>query len=98
MLLEGWKERNRIDFKDGMVSIQRLNYFFVYNLWSWNRVFLSEERCIPSSIFWNGWPLGKGWRGFPPFLFFAVWLSVYVLYTLQLFCSVPSFLGQYIAF
>ena len=34
-----WKERNRIAFEDGVEAIQRLKYSFVYNLWSWNRVF-----------------------------------------------------------
>ena len=34
-----------------------------------------------------------GGEVFPFFLFsFAFWLQVYVLYTLQLFCFVPSFL------
>ena len=38
-----WKERNQIAFKDGLIAVQRLKYSFVYNLWSWNRVFLGEE-------------------------------------------------------
>ena len=31
------KERNRIDFKEGCLTVQRLKYSFVYSLWSWNR-------------------------------------------------------------
>ena len=38
-----WKERNRIAFKDGTLVVQRLKYSFVYNLWSWNTVYLGEE-------------------------------------------------------
>ena len=38
-----WKERNQITFEGGMVAVHRLKYYFVYNLWSWNRVFLCEE-------------------------------------------------------
>ena len=38
-----WKEKNHIVFKDGTLDVQRLKYSFVYNLWSWNRVYLGEE-------------------------------------------------------
>ena len=38
-----WKERNSITFKDGLLAVQRLKFSFVYNLWSWNRVFVGEE-------------------------------------------------------
>ena len=38
-----WKDRNRIDFKEGNLVVQRLNYSFVYNLWSWNRSYLGDE-------------------------------------------------------
>ena len=41
--LSMWKERNRIVFKHGDLVVQRLKYSFVYNLWSWNMVFLDEE-------------------------------------------------------
>ena len=38
-----WKERNHIVFKDGTLAVQRLKLNFVYNMWSWNRVYLGEE-------------------------------------------------------
>ena len=38
-----WKERNCITFKDGTLVVQRLKNSFVYNLWSWNRMYLGEE-------------------------------------------------------
>ena len=38
-----WKERNCIIFKDETLTVQRLKLNFVYNLWSWNRVYLGEE-------------------------------------------------------
>ena len=41
--LDRMEREDHIAFKDGMVAVQRLKYSFVYNLWSWNRVFLGEE-------------------------------------------------------
>ena len=38
-----WKDRNCIDFKEGNLVVQRLNYSFAYNLWSWNRSYLGDE-------------------------------------------------------
>ncbi|KAL6339823.1 hypothetical protein AAG906_034911 [Vitis piasezkii] len=38
-----WKERNRIAFRGGYLSIQKLKNSFVCNLWSWARVYIGEE-------------------------------------------------------
>ena len=38
-----WKERNRIGFRDGTVNLQKLKHSFVYNLWSWNSLYMGEE-------------------------------------------------------
>ena len=38
-----WKERNFIAFKDGKLVVQRLKNSFVYNLWSWNSLYLGDE-------------------------------------------------------
>ena len=38
-----WKERNHIAFKDGKLAIHRLKNSFVYNLWSWNGLYLGDE-------------------------------------------------------
>ena len=42
-ILDSMEREDRIAFKDGMVAVQRFKYSFIYNLWSWNRVFLGEE-------------------------------------------------------
>ena len=38
-----WKERNRLTFRGGSLDIQKLKNSFVYNLWSWARVYMGEE-------------------------------------------------------
>ena len=38
-----WKERNRLAFRGGFLSIQKLKNSFVCNLWSWARVYIGEE-------------------------------------------------------
>ena len=38
-----WKERNRLDFRGGVLDIQKLKNSFVCTLWSWVRVFIGEE-------------------------------------------------------
>ena len=38
-----WKERNHITFRDGIIDVQKLKHSFVYNLWSWNRLYIGEE-------------------------------------------------------
>ena len=38
-----WKEHNRIAFRDGIVDVQKLKHSFVYNLWSWNSLYIGEE-------------------------------------------------------
>ncbi|KAJ9707665.1 hypothetical protein PVL29_002622 [Vitis rotundifolia] len=36
-----WKERNLLAFGNEVLSLQRLNYSFICNLWSWVRVFIA---------------------------------------------------------
>ena len=38
-----WKERNRIAFRDGRVGVLKLKHSFVYNLWSWNSLYIGEK-------------------------------------------------------
>ena len=38
-----WKERNRLAFRGGFLSIQKLKNSFVCNMWSWARVYIGEE-------------------------------------------------------
>ena len=38
-----WKERNIIAFQEGSLIVQSFKNSFVYNLWSWNRVYVGEE-------------------------------------------------------
>ena len=38
-----WKERNIIAFENEEFSIQRMNFFFVCNLWSWSKSCIDEE-------------------------------------------------------
>ena len=38
-----WKEMNRLAFKRGSLTIQKLKNSFVCNLWSWARVYIREE-------------------------------------------------------
>ena len=42
-----WKERNRLAFGNEELSLQRLKYSFICNLWSWARVSLV---LTPSSL------------------------------------------------
>ena len=42
-----WKERNLLTFRNEELSLQRLKYSFVCNLWSWIRVFIVLS---PSSL------------------------------------------------
>ena len=48
-----WKERNRIAFGDGTVDVKKLKHSFVYNLWSWNSLYIGEE--ISSLIGFLDW-------------------------------------------
>ena len=43
IFLSVWKERNRLAFGDEDLSLQRLKYSFVCNLWSWVRGSLAES-------------------------------------------------------
>ena len=38
-----WKEGNHRAFRDGTVDVQKLQHSFVYNLWSWNSLYIGEE-------------------------------------------------------
>ena len=38
-----WKEMNRLAFKRGSLTIQKLKNSFICNLWSWARVYIREE-------------------------------------------------------
>ena len=46
-------ERNRIAFGDGTVDVQKLKHSFVFNLWSWNSLYIGEE--ISSLIGFLDW-------------------------------------------
>ena len=50
-----WKARNRLAFKDNVLSIQRLKYSFVLSLWSEAKLFIVDcPSTIVSSIDWLG--------------------------------------------
>ena len=38
-----WKERNRLAFKRGVLTIQKLKTSFVCNLWGWAKLYIGEE-------------------------------------------------------
>ena len=37
-----WKERNGVAFEDEDLSIKRMKYSFVCNLWSWSKLCIDE--------------------------------------------------------
>ena len=37
-----WKARNRLTFKDDVLSIQRLKYSFVLSIWSESKLFIVD--------------------------------------------------------
>ena len=41
--LDGMKGKNRLASRGGSLAIQKLKNSFVYNLWSWARVYIGEE-------------------------------------------------------
>ena len=41
--LDNLDGKNRISFKDGILAVQKLKCNFVYNLWSWNRIYLGDQ-------------------------------------------------------
>ena len=43
-----WRERNRVDFENEDLSIQRMKYSFVSNLWSWSKCCIVDG---PNSLF-----------------------------------------------
>ena len=50
-----WKERNRLAFGDENLSLQRLKYSFVCNLWFWVRGSLAESHSsLVSFVDWIG--------------------------------------------
>ena len=50
-----WKERNRLAFGDEDLSLQRLKYSFVCNIWNWVRGSLAESHSsLVSFIDWIG--------------------------------------------
>ena len=38
-----WKERNCIAFRNGTLVVQCLKCSLIFNLWSWNRMYIGEE-------------------------------------------------------
>ena len=50
-----WKMRNRLAFNDDVLSIQRLEYLFVFSLWSEAKLFIDDcPLTIVSFIDWLG--------------------------------------------
>ena len=50
-----WKERNRLDFKDESVSIQRLKHSFILTLWAEAKLFIDNcPLTIANFIDWLG--------------------------------------------
>ena len=50
-----WKERNRLAFGNEDLSLQRLKYSFVCNLWSWVKGSLVESHSsLVSFVDWIG--------------------------------------------
>ena len=41
--LDGMEGKKRLTFREGSLAIQKLKNSFVYNLWSWARVYMGEE-------------------------------------------------------
>ena len=48
-----WKARNRLTFKDDVLSIQILKYSFVYSLWSEAKLFIVE--CSSTMVNFIDW-------------------------------------------
>ena len=50
-----WKVRNRLTFKDDMLSIQRLKYSFILSFWSETKLFIDDcPLTIVNFIDWLG--------------------------------------------
>ena len=50
-----WKARNRLTFKDDMLSIQRLKYSFILSFWSETKLFIDDcPLTITNFIDWLG--------------------------------------------
>ena len=50
-----WKARNRLAFKDDVISIQRLKYSFLCSLWSEAKLFIVEcPQTLVNFIDWVG--------------------------------------------
>ena len=48
-------------YRDGRLAVQRLNNSFVYNLWSWNMLYLGEEASSLLGFFLSRWHPHEGW-------------------------------------
>ena len=48
-----WKARNRLTFKDDVLSIQRLKYSFVLSIWSEAKLFIVD--CLLTIVNFIDW-------------------------------------------
>ena len=78
-----WKARNKIDFEDSVLSIQRLKASFMYLLWSETKLWIKNG---PSTLIdFVDWVCSRWRRRF--FCFFLVVLVPFVRGWVSLFCN-----------
>ena len=78
-----WKERNITASQEGSLIVQSFKNSFVYNLWSWNRVYVGEEASSLIGFFGVDSFLLRGNEA-SGFLSFCFLVACIPPYTLQL--------------